>query len=91
MALKDDSSNAWWSRTGTQLLIACTLIIGGLVSWYLGMCAGFGGKTGIGFVDWIVGDGEVIFNAAFPITGVGIVWMLVAVVRWLVKKKQKYK
>ena len=87
MTQEDRPRNCRWSGVWTQLLIAVVLIIGGLVCWCLGANAGFGGKTDIGIVDWIVGNGCAFFHASFFIAGAGVVWMLLSLFRWLLKAK----
>ena len=64
-----------------QFAISLGLIALGLITFCLGVEAGFGGKTGIAIIDSAVGDGEAFYGIGLLIVLVGVIWMLALVIR----------
>ena len=64
-----------------QFGIALGLMAVGLLTFCLGVDAGFGGKTGVAVIDSVVGNGQAFYGIGPVIFLVGVIWMLGLVIR----------
>ncbi|GEM_PF-3679039 len=69
-----------------QFGISLCLIASGLLAFYLGVNAGFGGKTGIARLDSLVGNGEACYGIGPLISLVGVIWTAALLVRRFLKR-----
>lgn len=64
-----------------QFGISLGLMAVGLLTFCLGVEAGFGGKTGIAILDSAAGNGQAFYGIGPLVFLVGVIWMLALVVR----------
>ena len=64
-----------------QFGISLGLITVGLLTFWLGVGAGFGGNTGIAVIDSVVGNGQVFCGIGPLIFLIGVLWMAARIYR----------